>query len=223
MKGRLVVFAKEPRPGLVKTRLGKAIGDEAASLLYAAFLEDLSKTLCDPARWEAVLAYAGVAMGPELTRSFGDGWRRESQGEGSLGDRMARAFSLAAAAGVSRTVLVGSDAPTLTRLDVEAAFDALAKGADVVLAPAPDGGYSLIGLAARVPFAELFASVRWSTASAREDTLARASELGLKATLLGEIPDVDLVGDLFDLARRLEGNPEFAPRTYAALKTAALV
>jgi uncharacterized protein len=216
-QNRLVVFAKEPAAGGVKTRLAREIGERAAVALYGAFLDDLARALAGPLGWEAVVAHAEPAPGPGLRSRFGGGWAFEPQGEGSLGDRMAGAILRARRAGRAYAVIAGSDAPTLSASDVSAAFRGLRSGAGVVASPAPDGGYSLVGTRTDAdPFA-LFRGVRWSTEYALSDTLAAAEGIGLEALLLPGVPDVDVLADLDRLAGLLREQPERAPATAVLL------
>jgi hypothetical protein len=215
---RLILFAKEPAEGRVKTRLARVIGP-AAVVLYRSFLEDLARELVAPGEWEAVLA-TGDEPGPVLHEVFARGWRAVPQGKGDLGERLIRAFTEACAEGMSETIVVGSDAPTLSREDVREAFAALSSrpgGVEVVFAPALDGGYSLVGLRRDVDFREVFSSVRWSTAHALADTRANAVRRGYGSRLLGPVPDVDVAADLPELLRRLNLEPDRAPFTRRAL------
>jgi hypothetical protein len=212
-RGRLVVFAREPVAGRVKTRLAAALGRGPAAVLYAAFLEDLAEALRGP--WEPVVALDGEA-GPRLRAAFGEGWRFAPQGEGDLGDRLTRAAALAFSEGAGPAVLVGSDAPTLTARNVEAAFDALL-AADSVFAPAPDGGFSLAGLRPSADPAALFRNVAWSSPRALADARRNAEAAGLSVALLPEVPDVDVAGDLASLLETLRKEPALAPATRRAL------
>src|SRR2546426_11445166 len=111
---RLVLFAKEPVAGRVKTRLARDLGDEAAVRLYEAFLADLSRALPSP-EWEAVLAAAEEPLGSRLAAAFAGAWRFTFQGEGTLGDRLTRVVRDSFLAGAEACAVVGSDAPTLSR------------------------------------------------------------------------------------------------------------
>jgi rSAM/selenodomain-associated transferase 1 len=213
---RLVVFAKEPAPGRVKTRLAREMGAGRAAALYEAFLTDLAAALVAPA-WESVLAADGSGTGG-LDRIFASGWSRSTQGNGSLGDRLARAVTAAFDEGAEKVVLAGSDAPTLSAADVEAAFAAL-DGADVAVAPAPDGGFTLAALRSPVNPSELFGTVRWSTEFALSDLCRNAVAARLEMALLPEIPDVDVAEDLPALCRSLARDRRLAPATRAILGT----
>ncbi len=213
VRRRLVLFAREPVAGRVKTRLAAALGRGPAAVLYAAFLEDLSRALRGP--WEAVLSHDGDA-GPRLRAVFDDGWRMAPQGEGDLGERLSRAAGLAFSEGARLVVLAGSDVPTLTAREVGAAFDALS-AADVVFAPSPDGGFSLVGLRPPADPGALFSGVAWSSDRAFRETRANAERAGLSVALLPGVPDVDVVEDLAPLLEALRNDLALAPATRRAL------
>ena len=215
-RARLVLFAREPAPGGVKTRLAAAIGAERAAALYEAFLADLAEALVSPS-WESVVAADGAET-PRLARIFAAGWSLRPQGDGSLGDRLARAAAGGFDAGSERVALAGSDAPTMRAADVAAALAAL-DAADLAAAPAPDGGFSLVALRAGTAPPDLFSGVRWSTELALSDLRRNAAGLGLRVALLPEIPDVDVAADLPPLRRRLARDGRLAPATRAFLGT----
>ncbi len=196
----LVVFARDPAAGAVKTRLARAIGDEAAVTLYAAFVRDLRD------RFAAAPFAVRWAVAPP-DRGFAARFALEpesvfAQSGADLGARMRDAFERMLEAGFARCAIIGSDAPQLGRERVEQAFDALAD-ADVVLGPAEDGGYYLI--AAKAPH-DLFRGIAWSTSGVLAATLERASALGLRVSLLERELDVDEERDLAAL-RALLGRP----------------
>jgi rSAM/selenodomain-associated transferase 1 len=210
----LVLFAKEPVAGRVKTRLAGTIGAEAAARLYEAFLEDLAAGL--GGEWERLLACDGDG-GPRLKRIFRQGWTLQPQGEGTLGERMARAVVRAFAGDASKVTIAGSDAPTLTAGDIASAFAALEE-ADVVLAPSPDGGYSLAGLRRPVAASKVFGTdIRWSTKYALADTRRAAESVGYVVRFLEPVPDVDVSEDLAALTDLLRLRPDLAPFSRKAL------
>jgi uncharacterized protein len=181
----LVVFAKAPRLGRVKTRLAAGIGEEAALGFYRRTLAAVLGRLDGGGPWTTRLAVtpdgdAGEdALWPTATP-------RVPQGPGDLGERMGR--FLAGATREAPVAIVGTDIPELGAGHVAGAFAALAAGHDLVLGPATDGGYWLIGAGAPFPPARL-ASVRWSTEHTRADTLRGAA--GMRVALLEELEDVD--------------------------------
>ncbi len=182
-------MVKEPRPGRVKTRLGRDIGMVAAAWWFRHQTRRLLRRLEDP-RWETVLAVAPDREGLS-SRIWPAHLRRIPQGAGDLGDRMARALR---GAPPGPAMVIGADIPGITRPHIARAFAALG-GHDAVIGPAPDGGYWLIGLkrTAAMP-AGLFHGVRWSSAQAMADTLASAP--GLRWAVVETLHDVDTADDL---------------------------
>ena len=189
----IAVLAKAPIPGLTKTRLIPSIGAHAAAVLQERMTE------------HAVTVAAAADIGPVTLwcapdpghASFRELVRRtkltlKRQPDGDLGQRM-----LAAIAGP--TLVIGADCPALTTEHLRAAANALHDGADVVLIPAEDGGYVLIG--ARAAHAQLFADIAWGTASVLADTRTRIAALGLTSVELPPLWDVDTEEDLARLER----------------------
>ncbi len=215
MKGALVVFAKQPAPGQVKTRLCPPFSPEQAARFYACMLEDvLESTLAASAALglEAVLAVAPPEAAATLPAPAG--LRREPQRGADLGARMEHAFARELAAGHCPVLLRGSDSPTLGLATLSAALDALERS-DLVLCPDRDGGYNLVGLRRAAP--GLF-SHPMSTASVLGDTLARAAASGLVHALLPAGFDLDTAADLALLAEaRRAGAAGGCPRTLAFL------
>ncbi|HEX6835952.1 MAG TPA: TIGR04282 family arsenosugar biosynthesis glycosyltransferase [Polyangia bacterium] len=207
----IVIFARAPKLGEVKTRLAKTVGDERALALYEAFLDDTC-ALTQGLGARRVIAVAGDADHPRV-QHLAKSQRLvvEPQGDGDLGERMARAI----AAHVTRgpVVLLGSDAPTLPRAYLHQALDEL-MAHDVVLGPSDDGGYYLIG--ARVDAPDLFTNMRWSTGDVLKTTLGR---LGARShALLPSWQDVDSAEDLERLKASLSSlPPSVAPATRRVL------
>lgn len=193
MKPTLVIMLKEPRPGRVKTRLGKDIGMVPAAWWFRHQVLSLLRRLEDP-RWRILLAVSPDKEGVR-SRVWPERFPRVPQGSGTLGDRMARLLN-----GLPNgpVVIIGADVPNIQKRQIRAAFSALG-GHEAVIGPAPDGGYWLIGLkrVARPP-ARLFENVRWSTSHAREDTLATLG--GMTVAMLESLRDVDTVEDLNHVA-----------------------
>ncbi len=184
----LVVMVKEPRPGRVKTRLGRDIGMVSAAWWFRHQVSALLRRLRDP-RWQIVLAVTPDAKG--LTSRV---WPRDllriPQGPGDLGDRMGRVLRAFAPGPVC---IIGADIPGISSAHIAEAFAALGPN-ETVIGPAPDGGYWLIGLSAlRVP-RHLFAGVRWSSEHALADTLATMGDM--RVAQVAMLRDVDRAADL---------------------------
>jgi rSAM/selenodomain-associated transferase 1 len=189
-KDLLIVFVKAPRPGSVKTRLAQSIGAEAACHAYSQLTERVLWNVneIDP----VLLRFAPDEAETEITHWGKRTWRRASQGPGDLGERLARAFDEAFNSGCQKVVVIGSDCADVTSSDIQAAWAALAN-CDLVLGPAKDGGYWLMGL--NGPQRALFENVPWSTDKVLEETLKRAKSAGLRMQLLRVLSDVDTEAD----------------------------
>lgn len=167
MRRTLVIFAKAPMLGRVKSRLAHGIGAAAALAFYRAALRQLLRRVAADRRWRCVLAVTPDASVRDA-RLWPSRLARVAQGGGDLGDRMARAFRVLPKGAV---VIVGADIPDIDAAHVARAFKALGR-ADLVFGPARDGGYWLIGAKGAARGAAMFAKVRWSTQHALADTRA---------------------------------------------------
>ncbi len=191
---RLVVMLKEPRPGRVKTRLGRDLGHTAAAWWFRHQSAALLRRLRDP-RWELILAVAPDRAGL-MSRVWDAGLPRVAQGSGTLGDRMARQFHLLPPGPVC---VIGADIPGITCAHVASAFAALGDH-EAVFGPAFDGGYWLVGLKRRAPPPpSLFANVRWSTEHALADSCASLG--GMSVAQITPLADVDTAADLARIPR----------------------
>ncbi|MGE5414662.1 MAG: TIGR04282 family arsenosugar biosynthesis glycosyltransferase [Syntrophomonadaceae bacterium] len=199
----LLLFARTPRPGGVKTRLAPRLGGDGASALYEAFIEDAGRTYLSPAKWASVLWAEPDASAPVFERCFPPPWERRAQAAGDLGAKLSAAFAAAFAVGAPVAVAVGADHPALTRAAVEEIFETLGDGARAALVPAEDGGYCAIGLSAGVPLPAVFDSMAWSTDGVLAETVARLSSAGVVHRLLAPAYDVDRPEDLERLGRDL--------------------
>jgi rSAM/selenodomain-associated transferase 1 len=185
----VIVFARAPRPGQVKTRLVPLLGAEGAAALHARLVE---RTLAS-AR-SAGFEHVELRCAPDAEDPFFHLCRRRygvvlaAQAEGDLGTRMRVAFERALAAH-ARVLLVGSDCPALGASHLRQAERALCEGCDAVLGPAEDGGYVLIGLVRLA--AGLFANISWGGASVLAVTRERLAAFGWKWRELETLWDVD--------------------------------
>jgi len=199
-RGVIVVFAKAPRPGLVKTRLTPPFSPEQASAFYSCLLQDVLVATADLSRdlaLEPIVAVHPPECLVEMAQRAPGGMRVVAQRGHDLSARMSTSVLEAAAGGARRILLRGSDSPCMTR---EVVADALARleDHDLVLRPDRDGGYGLVAL--QRPWPGLF-DHEMSTGSVLEDTLARARARGLRVHLLEPGFDVDTAADLDLLAQ----------------------
>ncbi len=186
----LVIMVKTPVAGRVKTRLARGIGVVPALRFYRAATAALARRVDSGLRWRTVLSVApdgerGHPVWPaHLTR--------QPQGRGDLGARMQSAVDRQPPGPV---VIIGSDIPGIDAARIAEAFGELGR-ADVVIGPAPDGGYWLIGFKRAPRSPDIFRNVRWSHPRTLADTLANANAAGLRVALLAPLEDVDEADDL---------------------------
>ena len=206
MTYRILVMAKAPIPGTVKTRLG--LPPEDAAGLQAALIRDTT----EKAASLAPTTVAGApADGLDLIRPIlPDEVGLIPQPPGDLGDRMLAGSKTLFDASPDPVLLLGTDAPTLPATAIREAADALSTH-DVSIIPSTDGGYVLLGL--RQPVGAVFSGVDWSTEAVHRQTLARAEEAGLSVHEGEPWYDVDEPGDLARLREELDAWPRLAPRT----------
>ena len=200
-------MARHPVAGRVKTRLAATLGADAACALYRAFVLDLAERL-GAMPYAVTWAYTPPdAPFPELLPGAGC---RPQRGR-DLGERLTGAIGEEFAAGPGPVIAIGADAPHIPAAALAEAAATLAHGADVVLGPAADGGYYLIGLGRPAP--DLFAGIAWGTAGVLEATLARAGAAGLAPHLLPPSFDIDQPADLARLRALLARGEVSLPRT----------
>lgn len=209
MHRTLVIMAKAPRLGSVKTRLAKNLSLQAVNALYRCLLDDtlaLAQTL-DAVEVAMMCPESDVA---DLHRAAGGAVRVVPQIGNGLAAGLTSVFAHFADAGRSRVVAFNSDSPHLPASVLESAFHALAT-CDVVIGPTLDGGYYLVGATASHP--GLFTGEVMGTTSACEALLARARALHLSVHLTDPFYDIDEPADLARLAAELQRAPEKAPKT----------
>ena len=222
----VTIFARRPRPGTVKSRLSPALPPNEACRLYRGMLLDAITAACESSADRRVVHWAdppgdGEEDTPTLPERLGAGLDSALQRGNDLGDRLAAAFEDLLQAAGDLAVAIGADCPELDGATVDAGLAAL-ESHDLVLAPAADGGYGLVGLARPAP--ELFRGVGWGSAAVLEQTRARADRLGLRVALLPTLRDVDNPADLVRwIARALAGSDRRGAQTAQALAELGLL
>lgn len=224
----IAVMAKAPRPGLVKTRLVPPLSPSAASSLSASFLRDITENIALAAQTAEIHGYVAYAPAGSATSFDGmiasgtrlvlaDGSGISISGVGGFGCSLLHAAQALFAEGHESVCLLNSDSPTLpTRLIVQAASALAEAGNRVVLGPAEDGGYYVIGMKAL--HRHLFQDIAWSTDRVATETRERAAALGLPVVELDAWYDVD---DAVSLRRLcVELATADADRAYVARATA---
>lgn len=202
------IVCKAPQAGLSKTRLAKAVGAAAASELSACFLRDVAATIeavPEPLGRRGYGVYAPAGTESIMRRLLPADFGLLLQAGDDLGHVLIGATRAFLEAGHDCMILVNGDSPTLPPRFLTQAIEALrAPGDRMVLGPASDGGYYLIGL--KHPHQELFTRIAWGTETVTRSTCERAAEIGLATTLLPEWYDVDDIESLRWLQEELAGH-----------------
>jgi hypothetical protein len=210
----LVLYARVPRAGAVKTRMRPRLGPEECLELHRALLHDslaLLRRAADRCGARPILAFS-EPWEPGDQRDEVDlalaaaGLARQPQCAGDLGERLRDTFERLGSLGLEPCAVIGSDSPTLPAEHVRRGFELLERGDDLVLGPAEDGGFYLVGAGRALP--PVFAGVSWGTSLVLEQTLRAAARCGCRASLLPPWHDVDRPEDLERLRSDLEPGSE---------------
>lgn len=192
----LIIFTRNPELGKCKTRLASSVGDETALAIYVFLLEH-TQTVTASLQVEKEVHYSDRIGEDDLWDP--EVYQKKMQWGDDLGERMHHAVKAGLEAGYKRVVLIGSDLYDLSTTDLEQAFDAL-NTHEVVLGPAEDGGYYLLGMTRLIP--EVFENKEWGTATVLKDTLANLTDKN--TCLLVTKNDVDTLEDI-------KNHPDFQP------------
>ncbi len=223
MSACLIVFAKDPIPGRVKTRLIPRITPDEAAKLYKAFSLDIisnARKLKRNSVNNVTVAYTPNGAEKAFRKLIEQPTNFLPQKGKNLGERMKNAFKQSFAEGAKRVVIIGSDSPTLPVSYIQKAFDTLKK-IPIVIGPTFDGGYYLIGLSGLND--DIFDGIGWGTSRVFDQTLTRIKSLNTQVYVLPPWYDVDTSEDLeflrtHLLAMRMSGIKEVPERTMQFLK-----
>lgn len=185
----ILLFLKAPVPGRVKTRLARELGEEAACNIYCQMVQRQLSAL--PADWPVEIHFSPASARSDFAAWLGPSRDYHAQIEGDLGRRLRRATAQAFERGRRKVILIGGDCPALDAEDLVETARRLGDGADVVMGPAIDGGYYLLGLRARAESLLVFEEIPWSTPDVARLTIERIDALGLSLARLKEKEDVD--------------------------------
>ena len=201
MENALVIMAKAPLPGEVKTRLTSTLSPECAAELARCFFLDAMDLAQNVLECRAVLAYSPDDADEYFREACMKIGVHVPQGKGDLGQRMQHVFTNLFERGYSKILLMGTDMPTLPLGHLQEAFSVLEEH-PVVLGPSLDGGYYLLGLQAMVP--EIFENIDWGTDQVLHQTVQRLSDRDIQAGVLPLWYDVDTLEDLDFLIAHLD-------------------
>ncbi|MGB5971058.1 MAG: TIGR04282 family arsenosugar biosynthesis glycosyltransferase [Spirulinaceae cyanobacterium] len=192
---RLIIFSRYPEPGKTKTRMIPVLGAKGAAELQRkmteATLAEAAKLLSNNATKVTVFFAGGNQQ--IMQEWLGTSWLYQPQAEGDLGARMHSAFQISFSEGNEKVVIIGIDCPDLNAQLLTEAFQLLSSN-DLVLGPAEDGGYYLIGLRCLIP--ELLQHISWGTSQVFAQTTAIATKLNLATACLPILKDIDRPEDL---------------------------
>ncbi|MBD3169373.1 MAG: DUF2064 domain-containing protein [candidate division Zixibacteria bacterium] len=211
-KNVLVMFARDPVPGECKTRLTPHLNEDQSANLYKAFIRDLLDKLKGSEYYDFYVYLYHSNIVDSFWATF-EVELRPQQGE-NLGERMLNAFAELFNEGYEKAVIIGSDVPTIDIADIGEAFKALETDG-IVLGPAEDGGYYLIGL--KHAYQQLFEDIDWGSSGVYSSTLSRIKELSINLYELKLRNDVDTIDDLRrlidDIGRMTRAARENIPET----------
>lgn len=192
MNNALLIFVKNLIYGQVKTRLAAAVGNDKALNIYQQLLQH-TNNICKNIHANKIVFYSDfIEEDIWKTKEF----KKKIQQGNDLGERMKNAFIKAFESGFEKVIIVGTDCPQINESILENAFAKL-DSFDVVLGPANDGGYYLLGMKKLQPF--LFENIKWSTGSVLKETISRCEKNDLSYFLLPELIDIDEEKDLVHL------------------------
>jgi len=210
---KLIIMAKAPRPGSVKTRLATSLSVQAVTELYGCLLND-TIAMAQTVDQVEIAMMCPAADVKDLSLAVADTIRVVPQTGNGLAAALDSVFETFAAVGRPSVIAFNSDSPHLPASVLETAFDEL-ETCDLVVGPTHDGGYYLVG--ARASHPGLFTNDGMGTRTALEGLLARASSLQLSVRMIDPFYDIDVAADLSQLADELQLAPRRAPRTAAWL------
>lgn len=193
MKPRIVVFAKDPQPGKVKTRLASTLGTSRVVAIYQAMVRDLLNMLM------RLTTTADIEIHLDTHSIFFEQFAvpKRMQVGNDLGEKLLHSLRTGLEEGAPSVLVIGSDSPELTEAGV---LDMIAREAAVTFGPSPDGGFW--GVQARDTHPGMFADVAWSSGSTLADCVRAAEESGFTVDLAGVCPDIDVLADLMRLRER---------------------
>jgi uncharacterized protein len=196
---RLIIFTRYPEAGKVKTRLIPALGKTGAAALHRKMAE---QTIAQARLYAGEIEVRFTGGNQQLMHEWlGPGLLYREQQGASLGEKISSALTEAFTQGKNKVVIIGSDCPRLTVKHINTAFQALAGESELVIGPATDGGYYLLGLCKYNQ--ELFSEISWGSNHVYRQTMDAATKLSIKTTSLEYLADVDQPDDLTLWANRL--------------------
>jgi rSAM/selenodomain-associated transferase 1 len=191
----LLVFVKHPEPGKVKTRLAEDLGAEKAAQIYSHMAKTIINNVSKSTEYKTLVFFDPPERKKDIEKWLSKNYELFPQEGKSLGERMETAFRKAFSLGAEKTVIIGTDCVEISKGIISQAFDSLDE-MDVVLGPAEDGGYYLLGMKKLIP--EIFDDIGWSTSHVLDQTIDKIKKKGRKFGLLEILRDIDTITDFYD-------------------------
>lgn len=208
---QILIFLRVPEKGKVKTRLSRILDEKIVLGLYRCFVEDTLDTM-RACGYTIIPCYFPSEGRQTVTNWLGTDFQYRPQRGNDLGERMACAFQDAFSSGCTRAILIGTDFPDLNTRIIHEAMENLCSH-DVVLGPAKDGGYYLIGFRSDTFTRQAFQNIPWGESTVLRKTLTRLEQCGLTRHLLPEWRDIDRYEDLYRFWQQITDPPASAPRS----------
>ncbi len=208
MNSALIVFLKYPQPGKVKTRLAEETSDISAAEFYKRCTENILNeiNLVGSTKIVPILFSSDKSDVNKIIEWTNYKFKVYQQEGDSLGERMYNAFKLVFSEGFSNAIIVGTDVPDLSAVEIKYAFDQL-RSTDFVIGPSPDGGYYLLGMNIFDP--DLFDNIEWSTPSVFKSTIKIIDRKKSSYYLLPMLIDIDYKNDIISWIQEDKGNRNF--------------
>ncbi len=194
-----LIFLRAPEPGKVKTRLSKVLHEDTVLKLYKNFATGIIKTI-EQCSCSIRICYHPSDAQNKIIDWIGHAFYLIPQKGKDLGERMADAFDRAFSDGLEKVILIGTDCPDINIAIIEKAFKSLQKN-NVVIGPAFDGGYYLIGFNSVSFFRDIFHNIPWSTENVFQMTIETCNKKNYKIHILPELRDIDTYEDLIAVSK----------------------
>jgi rSAM/selenodomain-associated transferase 1 len=204
MQRRVLLFIRAPELGRVKTRLEKKMDAKTVLTLYKHFVEDTMESLTAGGH-DIIVFFSPLHKEPAVRAWLGDTIHFQPQTGRNLGERMRNAFSTVFAMGLDQAVLMGSDSPDIDIGIIDEAY-AFLENRDVVIGPAEDGGYYLIGFQKKAFDGDVFSGIDWGTEHVYQQTMQHVHDAGLITHVLPVWQDIDTFEDLTAFYHRNKTN-----------------
>ena len=198
-RNALIIFAREPKLGKVKTRLAKDVGDREALRLYKSFVRHTLKMVKEVKDMDCYIFYAGSNASMPFLRKYARQFTLKKQQGSDLGERMYRAFKYVEGCGYENALIIGTDCLEINAKDIDRAIKMLGKN-DYVLGPSMDGGYYLLG--SKRTQRSIFQGIAWGESEVLSKTVQKMEKMGKSYRFLPRKRDIDHLSDWLNYLKK---------------------